>query len=189
MGTFKILMVGVATLWLGFNAFSSQGIAEDALLDTSELRPLTDRGVFSNVGESSETLHGAVEKQLPRLDAVTSTSKKPLVLTGQVQTLQQAIESERDWVDWYSWYLACREYLARTGGLQCPLGTPIKFYRNGHVEAMSFDPACQESVQGRHFPLPSKTRLDALILPVRQGTAPPATPQELYNRIRSGPFR
>ena len=111
------------------------------------------------------------------------------MLTGQVQTLQQAIASESN-VDWYAWYLAAREYLGRMGGLECALGTPIKFYRNGRIEAQTFNPICQNSVAGRMFPLPTKTRLDAVILPVRAGAGPPASPEEIYSRIHgSNGFR
>ena len=110
----------------------------------------------------------------------------PRMLTGKVQTLQEAIESESGNVDWYAWYLSARAYLGRTGGLQCALGTPIKFYRNGQIEALSFNPLCQASVAGRRFPLPPKTKLEALILPVRAGEGPPASPEEIYTRIQSG---
>ena len=109
------------------------------------------------------------------------------MITGQVQTLQQAMQSESGQVDWYAWYLAARQYLGQTGGLQCALGTPIKFYRNGEIEAMSFNPICQASVLGRRFPLPPQTKLDALILPVRSGEGPPATPEEIYHRINTRP--
>lgn len=122
----------------------------------------------------------------PLVDTSTQApARKPLVLQGAVRTLQQAIEEERDTVDWYAWYLACRQYLSSTGGLPCPLGTPIKFYRNGHIEAQTFDTVCLQSVAGRRFALPGATRLDALILPVRHGNAPPASPQEIYSRIDS----
>jgi hypothetical protein len=145
---------------------------DDARLDTSDmLKPLVDT--------SQQPLHGTANRQ------GASSSYKPVVLTGTVRTLQQAIEEEKDTVDWYAWYLACREYLSSTGGLPCALGTPIKFYRNGRIEAQTFDAVCLQSVEGRRFPLPAATRLDALILPVRHGNAPPASPQEIYSRVDS----
>lgn len=120
--------------------------------------------------------------EVPVSDAPLTGPTK--VLTGKVQTLQQAIDSERDVVDWYSWYLSAREYISQTGGLRCALGTPIKFYRTGKMEALTFDTNCIASVTGRRFPLPPKTSLDALILPVRSGQGPPASPAEIYSRIR-----
>lgn len=110
---------------------------------------------------------------------------KRTLLTGQVQTLQEAMESEKDTVNWYGWYMACREYLARTGGLQCDLGTPIKFHRDGRIEALTMEPRCLSSSSWRRFALPRQTKLDAIILPVRQGNAPPATPAEILSRIQA----
>jgi hypothetical protein len=92
-------------------------------------------------------------------------------------------------VDWYGWYLSAREYLSQTGGLNCALGTPIKFYKNGQIEALSFDPHCLNSVSGRHYPLPKNTQLDALILPVRPGQGPPASRQEIDSRVHSLKFQ
>jgi hypothetical protein len=100
-----------------------------------------------------------------------------------VKTYQEAATLEQD-IDWYAWYLSIRKYLDATGGLNhCVVGTPIKIYKQGRIEALSPDPLCRISVSWRHFPLPANTRLDALILPVRSGKLPPASPQELRNRI------
>lgn len=152
------------------------------------LKPLVDTEQPDAAQENSTVLKGdAYRKKDAGMNPAAQTGTP--VLTGQVQTLQQAMESESGRVDWYAWYLAAREYLGRTGGLQCALGTPIKFYRNGQIEAMSFSPLCQASVSGRNFPLPPKTKLDALILPVRSGEGPPASPQEIYTRIHSGTYR
>lgn len=112
------------------------------------------------------------------------STQAPIVLNGKIESLQSAIDIERDKVDWYAWYLSVRKYLARTGGLPCMLGTPIRFYRNGRIEALTPDPVCQASVQHRRFPLPAETRLDAILLPVRKGTLPPVTPNELYSKIK-----
>ncbi len=141
------------------------------LMDTSRQHP--DGG--------EKTLEGSVEKQG---EIPVNTGERPRILQGGVQTLQQAIELETD-IDWYTWYLTAREYLSRTGGLQCPLGTSIKFHKTGKIEAMTPDAICMASVAGRNFPLPKKTRLSALILPFRNGNAPPATPDELYSRINA----
>ena len=132
------------------------------------LKPLVDRSGDPKDNEAEQTAPQPVS---------------PKVITGQVKSLQQATLDERGLVDWYAWYLAAREYLGRMGGLQCALGTPIKFYRGGRIEAISFSPVCQASVAGRFFPLPAKTRLGAVILPVRAAESPPANPQEIYNRI------
>ncbi len=111
-------------------------------------------------------------------------SKKPLVLQGSVKTLDAAIEAERGTVNWYQWYLNARDYLSRTGGLPCELGTDIKFYKSGRIEALTPDPVCRLSLNWRNFPLPPETQLDAVILPVRSGAAPPASPEELMRRIQ-----
>jgi hypothetical protein len=168
-------------LALGVFCVSWAHATEQPQLDTDDmLKPLVDTRQ-----SNPAPLQGSVGKQ----GQASSPARQSLIITGKVQTLQQAIESEKDTVDWYVWYLGARSYLGRAGGLQCALGTPIKFYRNGQIEAMSFDPVCQASVAGRFFPLPPKTKLDALILPVRNGQAPPASPQELYSRINAGQRR
>lgn len=149
------------------------------------LKPLVDTTSPSPAGTTQTTLQGKAESTgtIPVND--NSAPSKTLILTGKVQTLQEAIQSEKDTVDWYAWYLSAREYLGRSGGLRCPLGTPIKFYRNGRIEAMSFDPYCIASVSGKFFLLPQNTKLDALILPVRPGKGPPASPEEINARIQS----
>jgi hypothetical protein len=155
-------------------------LAESPALDTDTLlKPLVDTS-------QPTTLQGNVaQKHMLPVNDTSPAPGKPLVLTGKVQTLQQAIESEKDTVDWYGWYLSARDYLSQTGGLRCALGTPIKFYKNGLIEALTFDPHCIASVSGRHFPLPANTQLDALILPVRPGQGPPASRQEIYSRVHA----
>lgn len=111
------------------------------------------------------------------------SERPPMVLSGKVESLQAAMDLERNRVDWYGWYLSVREYLERTGGLPCRLGTPIRFYRNGRIEALTSEPGCRISVEHRRFLLPPETRLEAVILPVRRGTLPPASPAEIYSRI------
>jgi hypothetical protein len=145
------------------------------LVDTSRQSGLQD----APTNAAAPSLYG----QARQTQDNTPSPEHPLVLNAKVQTLQQAIESERFLVDWYAWYLSLREYLSRSGGLHCPLGTPIKFYRNGRMEAMSDEPRCRISVATRSFLLPPQTRLDAILLPVRRGTAPPASRNELYTRI------
>jgi hypothetical protein len=154
------------------------------------LKPLVDTAPPDAVnpnpaGSLQEPLQGKAERTgtIPVND--NAAPAKTLVLTGKVQTLQEAIQSEKDTVDWYAWYLAARDYLGSFGGLRCPLGTPIKFYKNGRIEAMSFDPYCIASVSGKYFLLPQNTKLDALILPVRPGQGPPASPEEINARVRS----
>lgn len=154
-------------------------------MDSSQLlQPLVDTPTPSP-GSTLAPLQGKAEKNgtIPVNDA--GSSSQSMMITGKVQTLQEAIESEKDTVNWYAWYLAARAYLGRTGGLRCPLGTPIKFYKNGRIEAMSFDPYCIASVTGRRFLLPQNTKLEALILPVRPGQGPPASPEEINARVKS----
>jgi hypothetical protein len=172
------------------------------------LKPLVDTQQHDaepqpSTWQEDTRLHGRAQKQLTPTSltpdannfpsgggasAAPSAGSGTKILTGQVQTLQQAIVSEND-VDWYAWYLSARDYLGRMGGLQCALGTPIKFYRDGRIEALSFNPLCQDSVAGRYFPLPANTRLDAIILPVRPGEGPPASRDEIYSRIKGGQSR
>ncbi|MBK8190865.1 MAG: hypothetical protein IPK79_10495 [Vampirovibrionales bacterium] len=108
----------------------------------------------------------------------------PIVLKGGVRTLDQAMVQERDAVDWYGWYLSCRDYLLQTGGFQCPLGSTIHFYRSGRLDTNSRDPLCRASVMSKHFPLPENTRIPVLALPIRRGADPPATPEEIQRRTR-----
>lgn len=149
------------------------------------LKPLVDHSQSEDTASRKLTpIEGRAARRgdLPVNDAPGSSTR---LITGKVETLQQAIESEKDTVDWYGWYLSAREYISRNGGLRCSLGTPIKFYRNGRIEALTFDTACVGSVLGKRFPLPESTRLDALILPVRPGHGPPASESEIYSRIRT----
>ncbi len=152
-------------------------------MDRSEpqfFKPLVNHNDPMN--PSRPPLQGRAEKngEVP----VNNAPQKTLVLTGKVQTLQEAITSESETVNWYAWYLSAREYLGLTGGLRCSLGTPIKFHKSGKIEAITFDTACIGSVIGRRFPLPANTKLDAVILPVRSGSGPPASEAEIYTRIR-----
>lgn len=152
----------------------SASFAEEPRLDTDY--------VFKPLVDTSQEQGNTSEHEVPV--STEPVNKPPLVLQGKVQTLQEAIVSEKDTVDWYGWYLNARNYLSRTGGLDCPLGTPIKFYRDGRIEPITVDGICRASLIGRAFPLPEATKLDALILPVRSSSAPPASPAEIYKRIQ-----
>ncbi len=111
--------------------------------------------------------------------------QKKVVLKGGVKTktLYDAIKDEGH-VNWYAWYMRAREYLGATGGIDCPLGTPIKFFKSGAVQPLSQLPMCRMSLMGRHVPLPKNTELEAVILPTRSGVAPPASKQELMYYLR-----
>jgi hypothetical protein len=161
----------------GIMLMGPMGLGFSQELDTEQiLPPLVDTSVPQ-------------EQDPPEQASVSPPASKKMVLNAKVQTLQEAIVSEQNIVNWYAWYLACREYLSRTGGLKCELGTPIKFYKGGRIEALTLDPMCLVSVSGRRFDLPQKTSLDALILPVRNGYNPPATPQEIYSRVEANKFK
>jgi hypothetical protein len=187
---FSALVLTMALLTCGW----AQTLPPDAALSHEfnerefVLKPLVDN-LPSDSSPGNPTLLKGNAIQKNDAGMTPAGQSGTLVLTGQVQTLQQAMESESGSVDWYGWYLAARQYLERTGGLQCALGTPIKFYRQGRIEALSFNPICQASVSGRNFPLPYKTKLEALILPVRSGESPPASPQEIYTRIHARAFQ
>lgn len=163
-------------------------------METDELlKPLTPGPSYNANPSEATPLQGSAKKQQPQTQSVwkpSVTSTQPTALKIQIKTYQEAVVAERGRVDWYAWYLAAREYLAATGGLnRCMVGTPIKFYKEGRIEAMSPDPFCQMSVKWRRFPLPSNTQLDALILPVRPGKLPPASPAEIQQRIQSNKTR
>ncbi len=123
----------------------------------------------------------------PSQVAPQSSKKQPAVLKGRIQTLDLAIEAESGIVDWYGWYMACREYLMMTGGFQCPKGTIIRFYKNGKIKAQSNLPMCRMSAQIKHFPLPQTTQLKALELPIRGDAlqVPPASEAELLKQVKS----
>lgn len=175
-GHLLVLAVALISLLGG----SAGAVQPDVALDSEPFfKPLVDTSKRQDA-QPLQPLEGRAEKQG---DIPVNHNSGPLI-TGKVQTLQQAIDSERDGVDWYAWYMSARGYIGNTGGLRCALGTPIKFYRNGKMEALTFDTGCIASVQGRRFPLPANTSLDALILPVRPGEGPPATRDEIYSRIR-----
>lgn len=173
-------LISLMAIGLAHGASFQPEMETDALLkplvDTSQPEPSSTQKLAP--------LEGRAERygQVPVSDSPASQTK---LITGKVQTLQQAIESERGIVDWYVWYLSAREYISRSGGLRCSLGTPIKFFRNGRIEALTFDTACIGSVLGKRFPLPENTRLDALILPVRPGHGPPTSESEIYSRVRT----
>jgi hypothetical protein len=114
--------------------------------------------------------------------SVTKQQTQPPVLTGEV-SVESAMVMEQD-VDWYAWYLAARRHVAEHGGFSdCPLGTMIRFHKNGYVEALSNKPACRFSAALKRFPLPADSRLKAILLPVRSGKLPPASPTELYQHL------
>ncbi|MBY0449930.1 MAG: hypothetical protein K2X01_04820 [Cyanobacteria bacterium] len=106
----------------------------------------------------------------------------PKILQGGVSTFESAVAAEQD-VDWYRWYLDCRNYLAATGGLNCRIGTQLKIYKNGLMEALTEDTACVNSAGSRMFALPKATALDAIILPVRNGKLPPASRSEFLKHL------
>ncbi|MGE0199656.1 MAG: hypothetical protein AB7P76_01670 [Candidatus Melainabacteria bacterium] len=132
----------------------------------------------------------AVQTELSRQPAgpaaATPQPAPDVVLHGGVTTLESAIQTETA-IDWYAWYMAARRYLMATGGISCPVGTPIRFYKNGRLDADSHDGVCLYSLKNKRFPLPENTALDAVILPTRSAIAPPANPGELNDYVnRSG---
>ncbi len=164
-----LVTLALAGLWM-----SGMGLAQE--LDTTELKPNGPPYDASRYDFSTPSPAGAgpVKQQGGKV-----------VLSGKVQTLQQAIQEEKGVVDWYAWYLSVREYLSQTGGLnECALGTEIVFYKNGRIEARSSDPRCTASVMWRRYPLPRDTQLEALILPVRRGSDI-ASPEEIYTRVET----
>ncbi len=156
-------------------AFSQQLEADPAIqMENHEFKPLT--GPTEPVDPWKSPNQGGEQPY---------DKQKKMVLKGEIKTktLYDAIKDESN-VDWYGWYMRTREYLGATGGIQCPLGTPIKFYKNGTIQPISQFPVCRTSLIGRHMPLPKNTELEAIILPTREGTGPPASKQELMYYLR-----
>jgi hypothetical protein len=121
----------------------------------------------------------------PTQKKTESKSQSPkITLKGNITTLDTALIQEADTVDWYGWYMGCRKYLILTGGIQCPVGTKIRFNRGGLMTPYSNDSDCIQSVLSKRFPLPTNTKLEGIILPVRSSRVPPASPQELYNLLK-----
>lgn len=136
----------------------------------------------AQVLDLSQPVPQKVTPSIPNVDNMKK--QQPMVLKGSIKTLDAAIREERDTVDWYRWYLQAREYLSRTGGFQCAIGTPIIFHKDGVIEPQSYSMLCLRSAAMKRFPLPKDTALSAVILPVRPGQGPPASPEELERRIR-----
>jgi hypothetical protein len=129
-------------------------------------------------------LQGQVQTQQAPMNSPNPPVKAKPTLKGGVSTYDAILEAEKGMVDWYGWYMACRRYITANAGLQCNLGTPIHIYKNGQFDTPSQDPYCLLSVRTKRFPLPTNTRLNMLILPVRSGAAPPASPEELQRRTQ-----
>lgn len=155
----------------GFQPAVSQELDNDPGLNAMKFKKMEERSAWQGVN-----LTGQIDKQ----------GEKPANVTLQagVSRLDAAIEQEQD-VDWYKWYLMARDYIYRSGGIDCPLGTNIIFNKDGRMQAQSPFAYCQVSVGMMNFPLPKNTRLSAVILPTRPGKAPPASPEELIRRIRN----
>lgn len=167
----------LATMALGGMLASAPAWSQE--LDTTDLKPN---------GPPYDASRYDFASPAPSQPAPATSIKEEggkVVLSGKIQTLQQAIQSEKGLVDWYAWYLSVREYLSQTGGLnECALGTEIVFYKNGRIEAHSSDPRCRATVMWRRYALPRNTQLDALILPVRRGSDI-ASPEEIYTRVET----
>lgn len=122
----------------------------------------------------------------PALQKPTAPQRQsPKVLQGGVSTLESVIQQEGRYIDWYGWYMGARQYLAEHGGFKCPRGTPIYFFKDGHLDTPSNDWMCLLSVRTKNFPLPTQTAVEILVLPTRQWEEPPASPEEILRRTRS----
>ena len=115
-----LIAVSLAIGCLSVGAAFLPGWAYEPKLDMeAPLKPLVDTYQPGAARSGEKPVEGHEERDgMVPVNESPPSEKKPLVLTGKVQTLQQAIESERATVDWYAWYLSAREYLWRTGGLR-----------------------------------------------------------------------
>jgi hypothetical protein len=134
--------------------------------------------------QPTEPSHTVPYTQMPS-SSPADTGKA--VLQGgvnRISSLDEVMKAEIGLVDWYTWYLNCRQHIWSRGGLQCRIGTPIRITRDGRMTADTTDPDCLLSVRNKRFPLPEQTRLSVLILPVRKGSDPPASPTEIRKRTQ-----
>lgn len=175
-----------AAVW-GNPPESSKGFSTEIPVSQqfSSLQPLPDRRPGNGnhpplQGRAQKSMEQPAEGHTGLMSGTTGTR----ILNGRVQTLQQAARTEKDQVDWYAWYLNARDYLFRTGGLDCRAGTLIRFYKSGEIRAMTSDENCITSIGDRRFPLPEGTRLQALVLPVRPTELPPASPEDINTRVK-----
>jgi len=127
------------------------------------------------------------------LVAGANTGKR-VVLQGGVSlddamALEGRIQSGKQAIDWYGWYLSARESITERGGLQCKLGTLIRINKAGLFQASSPDPDCQKSVARQWFPLPQNSHIPVIILPVRSGAWQPMSEQELLRRVDQGIYK
>lgn len=166
----SLLLLAMATAWCQQSELSDVNI---------EFKPLVDTSIDRQSGYHLTNT---------AFDKTQSETMQPFMLTGKVLSFQEAVHQEKN-IDWYQWYLFARQYLAKRGGLACPLGTSIIFYKAGRIEANSSDINCLLSIRQKQFPLPRDTLLQALILPVRSGSAPPASPEELQSRVQASQNR
>lgn len=155
-----------------------------------QLAPMLDSDEGAKIEQKypNKSLYGAPGEgeEKPSGDGFSAQegSDGSVTLKSTVKTLDVALKEEMGKVDWYGWYLAARNYIAHNGFINCPLGTPIKFYRDGRIEPMSFSAPCVASTMNMNFPLPKNTSVDVIILPTRPSVIPPASPQELYDFLR-----
>ncbi len=184
----RAVLTLAVTLGLGFTAALSLmphayalSAPEPKTSFVNELAPLPDE---NNRGWDvpSPTALFATESDMKLTSNSSGNGTPVFVLTGRIQTLQDATESEKETVDWYGWYLSVREYLRKTGSFQCQVGTPIKFYKSGYIEALTTEPLCRASAASHFYALPEATALDAIILPIRNSNKP-TTKDDLFTHI------
>lgn len=96
-------------------------------------------------------------------------------------SLDRAMTDERH-IDWHAWYLNARQRIITMGGLPCPQGTQIVFYKDGGVVAATTEDACRQQVARLNLPFPPGSRLWRIYLNVRPADAPPLTPAQLPNQ-------
>jgi hypothetical protein len=161
-------------------------MAMGILVRTKGLLALLLMGVTVTTVSAQQLEEDPVLQQLQQPAAVTRPNPERKILKGNIVSLDAAILEEKGTVDWYGWYMACRQYLIRAGGLNCRIGTMIRFDRSGMMTALSSDLPCVYSVSQKRFALPPNTAVEGIILPVRSGRAQPATPEELHRYLQGG---
>jgi hypothetical protein len=91
---------------------------------------------------------------------------------GQTEGTAKKQQESEEQTNWYLWYSDVRKYLRQNGGFRCSAGIPVRFYKDGTIEALSHQSNCIKSAQKMHYPLPAFTKVPFITLSVRNDRKP-----------------
>jgi hypothetical protein len=122
--------------------------------------------------EAPEMIYPRDTKRPEKISVPRMSDNDRPILSGTI-TLQTALQMEQERIDWYTWYLDARRYLATHDGIRCETGTTLLFRKDGRMTALTDEPACLATVANKRFPLPLATNVEAVIFPhIPMRTAP-----------------